>query len=160
MKKTLLYFSALLLAVLVTTGCNKNEDSENYLKYAGKTHAIKEAGQIFYGHYFSTKANNLSLVFLTAEHAVIIEMFVPNSSNKLVAGTYEADDSFEAFTMSEGSILKISDKSTIYEIIDGRITIRLEGNVYTIDMEGTLHNNTSITGKYTGQIIWEDGDDD
>ena len=62
--------------------------------------------------------------------------------------------------LSGGAIIKISDKSPIYELIDGRITIRLEGNVYTLDMEGTLDNNTSITGKYVGPIRWVEGEDD
>ena len=158
MKKKLFYLSTLLLAVMMTIGCSKKEDDsiEGYFEYAGKTHSIKEAEQIFYGHYFGENSNNVSLIFATAEHYIFIDLFVPNSSTRLVEGTYEADNSYEEFTVSQGLVLK--DESTIlYRMIDGTLTVKLSGNVYTIGMEGTLEDNTSITGKFIGRINWVDG---
>ena len=162
MKKIVFYFNMLLIAALMTTGCDNSNDDKikaNYIEYNGKTYSIKEAGQLFYGHYYSVNSNNITLVLATDEHYVVFEMFVPNSGTKLVTGVYQPDNTYQPFTVASGAVLK-SDNTVLYSMKTAVITVKLEGSIYTIDVDGTLENNTNVKGSFTGQIEWFDNSDD
>lgn len=160
-KKILFHFAMLLLVASIVTGCSKDkgDNIKNYLEYAGKSHPIEEAWQIFYGHYYGPNSNNISLIFVTDKHYVAFELFVPNGNTKLVAGVYQPDDSYQAFTIAKGFVMN-HEGAVLYAMTDGTITIKLEGNVYDIDLKGTLEDNTSVKGKFSGTIEWEDDSED
>ena len=164
MKKTVFYSGMLLLAALMMVGCDKVENEpenakKNYLEYANKSRSITEAGQIFYGHYYSTNSNNITLVFATEEHYVAFEMFVPNGDTKLLEGVYQPSSNYQAFAVTGGGVFDYDDNE-VYSVKTVVITVKLEGNVYTIDIEGKLDNNTNLKGNYTGQLKWFDESED
>jgi len=164
MKKIVFYFSMLLLSALMITGCSKKDDGQdnvktNYLEYGGKSHPVTNAMQLFYGHYYSSISNNISLVLATDTHYVVFELFVPNANTKLVAGDYQPSDTYQSYTVSAGLVLD-DGGNAVYSMTTAVVTVKLNGDNYTIDIDGKLDNNTSIKGNYTGLIAWEDDSDD
>lgn len=161
-KRTVFYLCVLFLAILTITGCKKNDDAEkgksNYLDYAGTTHEVTNAAQLFYGHYFGSNSNNVSLILATDEHYVGFEMFIPNSETKIVAGVYQPSDNYQSFTLAGGVIVD-DGGSIVYSMKTATVTVKLSGNTYTIDIDGKLDDDSSIKGNYTGPIVWEDDSD-
>ena len=155
MKKNLFYLGMLLVATLMINGCDSSDDVKaNYIEYNGKSHSIKDAGQVFFGHYFGNNSNNITLLFITDEHNVTFEMFVPNGDTKLLTGNYLPNDNYQPFTILNGLITK--DGNTVYSMTTATIKIKVDGNVYNIEIEGTLQNNTTVKGKFSGQLEWLD----
>ena len=166
MKKNLFYLGMLLIATLMINGCDKGDDGKsnddgktNYIEYNGKSHSIKNAWQVFYGHYYGDNSNNITLQFLTDEHYVTFEMFVSNSNIKLLTGVYEPSDGLEPYTVAQGLVRK-GDGTVVYAMTTATIKIKVEGNVYNIEIEGKLENNTNVKGKFSGQLEWLDESDD
>lgn len=160
MKRILFYFGIFMFAAITITGCDKNEEpATNYLKYAGKTRSIAAAAQIFFGHYYNNNANAVTLAFQTDEHIVLFELFVSNSNTKLVSGTYVPNDNYQPFTISAGAIVD-GDGNIVYNMQTANVTIQQDGSTYTINVNGTLEDGTSINGQYTGQLNWVDESED
>ena len=159
MKKNVFYFVMLLSATLMMTGCDKSNEEQNYLKYADKSHAISDAGQFFYGHYYSSASNNIDLMFATDEHYIDFEMFVSNGEKKLLAGVYQPNNNLQPFTVRNGIVLD-SDKKTVHTMKTATLNVKVDGDIYTIDIEGKLTDDSNVKGRYSGQLKFFDKSED
>ncbi|MDR2039204.1 MAG: hypothetical protein LBQ60_14880 [Bacteroidales bacterium] len=156
--KTFFLTIGVLLFVLILPGCEKDKDKDedeggpNKFTYSGKTVSVTGAAQGYFGHIepIGDKAITMLLVIGNSDVAFYFTMLIPNGNDKLLAGTYPGSIEYKPYTVIEGWVEE-NDEITA-SLSSAIITVELSESTYTIDINGTLENNKSISGNYTGEV--------
>ena len=165
--------SVLVLSVLLI-GCSDDDESpKNYYTYNGETKALSAGLLEYYGplgmssyNFDITLLNNIKFSETTgpsgAGDYIYFEVF-SSSATELVPGTYtyDATESGAANTFDDGDITigydtKTDEYKSVHKITSGTLKINKEGNVYTIDFEGTTADNKKVTAHYSGTLYYLD----
>jgi hypothetical protein len=157
--------TAILLTAMTLAGCKKDNNTGNEFVYDGDIYSINGAAQVYYGHYsnYGAEANNIDLWLASGNYYLIIEMFVPNSSTKLVEGAYQGNTTRQPYTFAHGGVYMIdeaNDAAGIIEMKSGVVNVSVSGNNYTIEVDATLTDNSKLTGYYSGTLEYIDSSDE
>ncbi len=166
MKKSRAFFTALVAMLLCSTmfvACSKDdkdpEPGTNQFVYDGNVQNINGGIQYYYGNYYGNNVNNIELYLAGDNYIMGFEMFVPSTSNKLVAGTYTLADTGQPLTYVSGAVFNDEGEVEL-EVSSGTVSIAVSGSTYTINFDCTLSNGKKVKGNYTGTLNWEDDSDE
>ena len=162
----ILKFKTIAFVVLITLiPCYKILANENNFSVNGIDYGISSGEMEFYGNWYGNNANNIDLTLEGSNIEIYLEMFVPNNSDRLVAGTYNLveSDNPMPFTYFSGD-MAVNDKDFFY-IVHGTVVVSVAGSgnnaVYTITLDCTLTDENgdiagTIKGTYRGTLTWND----
>ena len=168
MKKLYLLF----IAIAVLSSCKKDDNGpSNNVKYDGRTYELSKGYLENYGEWYDNTYNfDLTLVSsdvtITESSAsgvgnlVYFEMLSP-SPTELAAGTYTFASSFNtANTFDQGMVGLDFDVAnftgTILSLVGGTVEVSKSGTTYDITFNGVLATGKSVSGKYSGTLIYYD----
>ena len=163
MKKVVKIFLLVTFSLLLTLNAFANTGTFSLtINDANYTFSGVTGNMYNFGYYYSDRANNIDLELESEDILFYLEMFVPNSTNRLAQGTYNLSNHYLQFTYSYGEFW--TDDHGYIEIIGGAITVDVSGSgdnaVYTITFEcDTIDEDEKIgtlKGTYRGPLGWED----